>query len=399
MTDEVIVGDGKYPFVLLEAIQLPERPEDGNEHSVLFFNPRSLESFTLDDMNSLREAIRLVGLQQPPIVRVFTKNKKKTGEIEKVELIAGERRFRSISSLYEDNVECYDEFNDKHVSAQELYKYIPCKVLYNVDDATALKIAFQENDGHNPLTVADEIALVRRLINAGMKQDQIATLLSKQISWVSQTANFSEGLPKPALEKLLKGEMTRHVAIQILSYAPEDRDVLYNNALDSQKAEIAEAISALEEEVVLADDEIEIAKVEHKMAEEIGNSFVAKKAAKKLTAAKKRLVKASETKRNLENDSSLRSSHIFSGGQKAGVAAKTAKMLTKPQIDKLWIQELTEGIERCKVDALTDQEYPPELLRLVKKSMEAILASNTDPYSVIREYLFEEEIWEEPLLV
>lgn len=186
-TSLVIDGEGKFLLIPIDLIELAERPDEGEESKRLFFNPRSMDSFDTAEMTRLRESIRLDGLQQPPVVRVFTKDGDKDGEILKIELIAGERRFRSMTKLFEDDEQCYDEDTKQMVSGRALYAKLPCKVIYNIDDQQALRIAFKENNEHKSLTIKEEVALVERLSLMGMKQDQISELLQTNVTWISQT--------------------------------------------------------------------------------------------------------------------------------------------------------------------------------------------------------------------
>lgn len=392
-----IIGDGKYPLVPLFSIQLAERPEEGMESSKLFYNPRSIESFDSEAMNNLRESIQQDGLQQPPIVRVVTADGKKTGKITLIQLIAGERRYRSIYKLYEDDAECYDEDSGKMVAASTLYENIPCKVLYNIDDQTALRIAFKENNEHKSLSISEEIALVERLTVMGMKQEEISDLLGTNVTWVSQTANFRSELPEGAFDKLMDGKLSRHVAVQILSFRPSDRERLYNEAVAAEEEEREKALADCQSEIEMAEDEEDIALSNQDKAARKNDVAAGKKAKKNVNAATKKIQKAKEKKGKIaENSGVIKQGHISKGSQKAGVAPKKAKMLPRSAIEQFYVDLLTAWLRTEKADPHLGCIVPVDVIKVMRMTTLAILSGQHDPMAVIRNYMVEEGEWTIP---
>lgn len=392
----VIDGEGKFLLIPIESIQLAERPDEGDESKRLFFNPRSMDSFDTEAMTRLRESIRLDGLQQPPIVRVFTKDGQKNGEITRIELIAGERRFRSMTLLYEENVKCFDEDSKKMVPGKELYSKIPCKVLYNITDEQALRIAFKENNEHKSLTIKEEVALVERLSEMGYKQDKISDLLQTNVTWISQTANFRKELPKGAFDKLINGQLSRHVAVQILSFSPEHREKLYAEAVAAEAEERKKALEEIQDIVYLAEDEEETALSDQDEAASYGDVAGAKKAKKRANLARKKLDKAKEKELNvIKSEGVIKQGHIIEGGRKADLSPKKSKMLNRPSTEEFYVELINSWIEKGKVDAIYGHTYPTEILKIVKATALGIINGNPDPGVVIRNYLIEEGIWAE----
>lgn len=393
-----IKGDGKYPLVHILSIELPERPEEGEESTRILFNPRSMESFDSETMTNIRESIRTTGLLQNPNVRVITKNGLKDGEIEKIELIAGERRYRSMWKLFKDNSNCFDDHANEWVEGKKLYEYIPCKVHYNISDEAALKIAFTENNEHKSLTIKEEIALVERLTRMGHKQDKISSMLGTNVTWVSQTSNFRNELPEAAFEKLLDGKISRHVAVQILSFPADDREKLYFEAVIVEEKTRRELLEALDDEIGGAEIEVGMANEEHEEAAVAGDSDAAKAAQRKAARALKRKKEAEAKTEAVEKTAgTIKQGHIAAASQKERIAPKKAKMLGRPQVQQLWVDLVKNWMDRgdSKIDVEMKKPYPIDVLEVVHLTAKSILDGEHDPAEVIRNYLLEKGIWVE----
>ena len=380
-----ITGSGRYPLIPLLTIKIAERPEPGQEASRLFYNPRSLDSFTTEKMLELMESIRLDGLQQPPIVRVRTSGGKHNGAIESVELIAGERRLRSLLKLYNENIDCFDDQTRQMQSAQVLYESVQCKVLYNINDEEALRVAFIENNEHQSLSIKEEIDLVERLTLRGLKQDEIVKMLSTNVTWVSQTSNFRSELPKEAFDKLLLGKLTRHVAVQILSYKPEDRDSAYRNSVLIEERERAKVTGELREEVERGEDLEQLADLDIEEAMEAGDLGEAKKQEKAKQQAIQRAKRAADKLKRVQEEAGvIRQGHLLKGAQLAGVSPKKAKTLTKDSIQQFMIDMIDQWIETNKIDPITKEPYPIEMLELLKAAGQYTLNGDCDMGKLIR---------------
>jgi ParB-like chromosome segregation protein Spo0J len=393
-----IEGDGQFRLVPLQAIEIVERPEPGREKDVLFFNCRSMDSFTQEKMHALYESIRLEGLIQPIVVRAFTENPSDDeSPVTRVQLIAGERRFRSIDLLYKNNPLCFDRKRKIEVPARELYQFVTCNVLYNITDEEAVRINFLENNEHQSLTVKEEIELVERLTLRGLTQQEIVKLLSTNVTWVSQTGNFREELPPDAFAKLVSGQLTRHVAVKLLSYKKEDRQAAYEGAVEQEKAERAEAVERLDDEIAQASDEADMTATMVNIAEEQGDEAAAKRLAKKKETAEGRAKKAKAKKdRVVKEAGTIRQGHLTAGGLKRGVSPKKATCLTKGQIEQFY-KELVKGwIEKGKQDPVTKNLIPNDVLEVMRATAVAILNGVYDPCRVARQIMVARFEWELP---
>ncbi len=439
-----IIGNGKYPLVPLSSIKIVERPKDGEEDEKLFFNPRGLSSFTPERMQQLQTSIRSDGLQQPPIVRAIMDG----DTITEIELIAGERRIRSCRSIYDNDLACFDDdaekpnhfesgdvvicrgrfgtvhkqidesvivdFEDDHISTKErkkcsyddvfptvsgseLYENIPCKVIYDCTDQRALRLAFTENDQSEPLTISEEIALVERLERSGLKQDEIAELIGSNVTWVSQTSNFREQLPEEAFKKLLSGNMTRHVAVNFLSYAAEKREELYEAAVAAEEEETAEKIKIHRENKVRLEDEEDIHMAEAKNAERHGDKKSAAASLRKASAAATKADKAAERlERAKREKGTIKQGHVKKGATAKGLQPKKAKSLDEADIAAAFVEGMMPYLEGEGVCEITGEFVPAEYAAIVRKTALAIIERNRDPLHPIREFMVEMGHWSSP---
>jgi len=423
-----ITGEGKYPSVPLDQIEIVERPAKGRETEQLFYNPRSIESFTPAEMQELLLSIRTDGLQQPPQVRALTEK----GKVVAVQLIAGERRLRTLLKIVENDYPCFDEDAEapkkyragavvlhkgrfakvvshktaslaiqffladgltlgeeqRDVAAEEvfptipgskLYHQIPCRVAYDCTDERALRLAFTENDKSQSLETREEIALVERLQRMGMKQGEIADMLGTNETWVSQTLNFQEALPKEAYKKLLDGTMTRHVAVHIMGFKPEDRQKLFEATKKAEEEDTARRLEEAQDELEQAEDEEELALAEAKKAEQNDDETTAKKARRTVRSAQTRQKKAKEKKDRVEDEKgTIKQSHVARGAAAANLSPKKAKMMPKEQI-----QEIIDSLAALEDGETEDPDYgeniPADLVMAVRRTCTAILEGRHSP--------------------
>ena len=438
-----IIGTGKYPAVHLKSITIAERPADGEETTKLFYNPRDLSSFTPERMNALKRSIRGEGLIEPPLVRAWTGA---GGVVTAVELIAGERRLRSVNQIFDEAAPCFDEDRPqpdqykpgdvvvhkgnfgtviKHegdkvlvefegddapqqsqceyadvyptISGAEMYEFLPCKVLYNCTDERALRLAFTENDQSEPLTIREEIALVERLLRMNKKQEEIAEILSTNVTWVSQTANFRDQLPAEAFEKLMNGQMARHVAVNFLSHAPEDRQKLFEATVAAEKRQTAEKVESLRDEQEKHEDQEELHKAEAAKAERVGDAATATKEKRRAASSASKASKAKERRERAEADSGvIKQGHVKEGQATTGITPKKGKMLDRQQVEDHFCKALTKYVTGDHEDPQTGEKLPNDLISIMRRTALAIMNGCTDPLSVVREYMYDNDLWAKP---
>lgn len=384
-----ITGDSDFPLVELKKITIAERPQDGEEDKVLFYNPRHPDSFDDASMQSLLDAILEDGLLEPPIVRVF--NPGKPDQI--IQLVAGERRTRCLLKAYDENLMIYDKATNEKRPAREVISKIPCNVIYDCSDEKALRIAFTENTKHKGLSSREEIETAERLNRIYKKQDDICRILCTNPTWVSQTLSFREELPAEAFTKLVSGRMARYLAVELLSLKPEDRKKTYDAMVEEEAKERAIVLEKTKEELEQVDLEVEIHEADEELAED-------EKAQEKATKAKERAIKKKKKveeklDKTQEAAGKLGQRHFEAATGKLNVTPRTPKMLGKAHIQQYFVNMVDQWIENGKKDPVYREVIPSEHLKLIKSTAEAILSGERDPSKIVREFMVAEGLWEE----
>lgn len=428
-----LVGDGSgYPRVPLSAIEIVERPPEGQEHTKVFYNPRKLSSFTPESMVELYWSIRTDELLEPLVVRVLGD----ADNISAVQLLAGERRLRTLMRLVSENVPCYSselavpkkwransvvlfegrfaqvkkhntdgveidlwDEQDKAtgelltvpadellptIPATKLYDTVACKVLHNITDERAMRVAMTENQKHRSLTIAEEVEAVERLTRMGLRQQKIAYMLATNITWVSQTSSFRSELPDEAFEKLMRGEMSRNVAVNFLGYHFKDRQTLFEATVKAEEEDTRQKLLEHQLAQEQAEDEKEILEESAKQAEEAGDDKTAAKRRKKAEAAEKKAKKEAERKARIEEKKgTIKSGHVQKAAATTGIKPKKAKVLPRPDIEA-FIAAADKLIGKKTIDPICQESVPDEALCFVKATAEAILSGQRDPLAVIR---------------
>lgn len=439
----VVVGEGKYPLVALKDIAVVERPTQGRETEQLFYNPRDVDSFTPESMQALLNSVRTDGLQQPPLARAITEN----GKLTSLQLIAGERRFRILTKIVEEDLACYDddavapkkyradaivlhrgrfgkvvshkgeivsiqlfdhqgEITDEireveyanvlpTVSGKKLYSSIPCKVVNDCTDEKALRLAFSENDNHKSLKTKEEIILVERLHRMGLKQGEISDLLGANETWVSQTLNFSEALPAETYQKLLDGKITRHVAVSFMGYKADDREDLHDEAVVVAEQDFIARSTKAEDDVITAEDEEEFAIMDQQTAESNDDEVAAKKAARQAKTARAKAEKAQKKLERVQDEKGvIKQSHVAKAAANINVSPKKSKMLPKDQVIDFYVEKMEAYIDGDVDDPECGKPIPSAMIKLVQRTAQAILDGERDPLTVIRSVMMEEHGWE-----
>jgi ParB-like chromosome segregation protein Spo0J len=445
-TRTIKIEDGSYPLVPTASIEIVERPKEGEEHLQLFYNPRDPSNFTPESMAELRRSIRTDGLLEPLVVRALQTRGRVTG----IQLLAGERRLRSLNHILSENLYCFsettpqparwrtnqivtylgefgvikstkggvieiclwdenDQPTDEIVSADpadiyptvagsKLYAKVPCKVVYNCSDERAMRLAMTENEQQQALTVAEEITVVERLSRTELKQKRIAYMLGTNVTWVSQTASFRQELPPDAFEKLMAGKMTRHVGVKFLSYRATDRQKLYEESVLAEEKDTEAKIRAHQIAMESHEDLADIHEHEADKAEAAGDDSGAKKARKKAASAGKKAETAKKRRDRVAVEAgTLKQSHVEKGAVAAGVKPRKAKMLPRGDVQEAYVTGVAELLGKRKViDPVCEEEVPQEYLQVVKATAEAILAGDRDPLQVVRGLMVQAGTWTIP---
>ena len=438
-----LFGGEKFPAILLSSIEVVERPKRGQKK--IFFNPREPSSFDPKKMASLLASIRLDGLLEPIVVAVFTDGK----SIGSVSLIAGERRFRSLSKVVKENLPCFDSSlvppekyranavvihgdrfaqvvkhtkdgvevryfnqNDKittetaTVQAQDLYPTeqakkvfatVPCKVFYNPAEKRMMRIAVTENKESEPLTTHEEVLACERLSTLECKQDEIAYMLAQNVTWVSQTLAFRHQLPEDCFAALCEGRMRRNVAVNFLSYKEEERQKLFESTVVAEEKETAQRIAQHQSEQERHEDEADMHQSDAQQAEGEGDKAGAKRSSRKAASSSRKAKQAGDRKDRAEGESgNIKQGHVQRGAADAGVSPRKAKMLGRPEVEELYVKQMEGLLDGETEDPICGEAIPGYAVDLVQRTARAILAGEREPLRVIRSHMIEQEEWDVP---
>jgi ParB family transcriptional regulator, chromosome partitioning protein len=177
---------------------------------------RRVGGFDRAKLEQLADSIRVVGVQQPAVVRSIEGN----GEYE---LVAGERRWRASKLAGLDTLPC---------------------VVRVLDDVTVLKISTIENLQREDIHPLDEAEGYSRLIDkAQYTVELLAQEVGKSISYVYQRLKLRDLVPK-ARDLLVKGDIAAGHAILIARLQPAQQAEVLEYVLRELKRE--QAISVRE---------------------------------------------------------------------------------------------------------------------------------------------------------
>ncbi len=207
-----LLGDSKSKKDSLPVLQKNQKTIDLVPLSKIIagiYQPR--KKFDANEIKELSESIKENGIIQPIILR-------KVEELNKYEIIAGERRFRaaSIAGLTE----------------------IPA-IVKNITDHEALELALIENIQREDLSLREEAEGYKRLIeDFSYHQDQIAKKTGKSRSHIANLLRLLN-LPQKVLELLDKNLLSMgHARAIINSDSPEKMaQKIVNNSLTVRHAE------------------------------------------------------------------------------------------------------------------------------------------------------------------
>ena len=157
--------------------------------------------FTEDSLISLGNSIKENGMLMPIIVRPLEQG---------YELVAGERRWRAMQYIREENIDA---------------------VVMNPDRKKSTIIAIVENIQREDLNIIEEAEALQNLHHElGMNHAEIAKMTGKSRSHVSNILRLNE-LSKFVKSKLLDGLIEMGHARAVLSLSEKEQEVLINHAI------------------------------------------------------------------------------------------------------------------------------------------------------------------------
>jgi hypothetical protein len=131
-------------------------------------------------MEELRNSIQDEGLENPIRLRVIE------GKKNFLEVVNGERRFRSVEDLCKKNVLCFDPATNDQKNAEEVFEWIDARIDF-MDDKMAIRIALKPNETSEVIGDLANLNVVRVLRQSGYDDQEILSATGKSISWLRET--------------------------------------------------------------------------------------------------------------------------------------------------------------------------------------------------------------------
>jgi len=366
-----------------------------NEKNV-FYNLR--QTFNSGSMGSMKESIAEIGLESPLLIRAMEGNPnpafdKQLQDGKKYQLIAGERRIRTILKLIEDNQEVLDTKTGKTTLASVAYEEIDVKILYNCDDKTALKLSVTENMEIEQVSQLDLMNFCISLTE--MKKPNrtpmfspadISEIIGRSPTWISQTKSLAD-LPNSAKELLKNEEIDRSTALFFLKLDPSKIDAAIEEAKNEAKIRKTFEIDKADNNYKAAIKKNEIASGKIALADlVIGDS----KEAKSERSLTKQAMHSSKKRREAANKKNYRLStdDIQSGAESVNAITKKhnpiGMKVIRQQRDRL-VEILNKHGD---VIHENDQYYERDDVSFVKHILDNVLGSKGkfDPLEIIDEF-------------
>lgn len=361
---------------------------DGSQYQ--FHNPRRRDSkdsgFSLQLMEDLYSSIIDNGLQQPLLCRRLDGNR--------IQLIAGERRFRCIKKILKTEKKVFDQATESWKHPKEVYSKVPCALKESCDDLVALTLAMDENDNSAPLSNADHVTQVEYLIACGKPPKEIEKLLRKNAAWVNHMINFRKNLPKQAFGALMSGEIPLHTATKLLEYPEERRNEIWEVSAKLLQLKIKEVKETLQNKLEEARTQVEIAQANVDIAKEFGKKPKVESFTAELEKAKEKETVVETKLKEVETETTVTGSMIADAAEKLDATPKTPRAFNKAKIEEHYIEPLWKGIEAEEiVDEVTGQKIDKDTLGLAMAIAEGIAMQKKDVVAVIREFKIEIGEW------
>lgn len=348
-------------------------------------NPRKTRGLDAESMSDLEDTIAADGLLKNILVR-------KVGD--EYQVVAGERRTRAIRSLVEKDILVRDQSTGLMSPASEVYVTVPALIREGCNNDYATRLAFIENDQHEPLCDADTIDLCEDLIETKTRKE-VCDLLGKSQAWLSHTLGFRQRLDPANYELLRDGEINRSVAVRLMEYPAEDQIPIIQEAMSiaderhtavqfRAEEELADAIAMMDEAFVETMEEID--------------PRAARAAEQRVRASGSKVARAVRRKIQVDDANPTPSqSDVAEAAYRVTGTTHGNKGLTPPQIREHFTDRavvlLIDADGQDPIDVKTGNRFPARDLQLVVIVAEAIAVGNRDLDAILRAFCRETVTW------
>lgn len=379
--DDVRHVNGNLFKVKHRAINIARAGLSSDEGRLVYGNPRwflngdgqqEAKGLNRAKMEELKGSIAEGGMDHPIRLRAT----KDAGGRPMLEIVNGERRFRAIGELMQDDEECFDSASGSMRPAKETYEWVECRVEY-MDDASALCCALKLNETGEVIGETANLQVVKVLRESGYDDQEILKATGKSIAWLRETERLI-GLDEVCLENLRSDQINRQVALRLASVKDIDERVsLLEKIKEVAMTRHADMVRQAKEKAGKAKKKAEESVVEAFEAEinpEIDNA----KAEKKAKKAKQALERAeSEVEEVSKKKPKAKSRDVQE-------AMGTSNPLSTSKIVSLYLKPLADLIEN---EGGTDAGvFDMAHLMLIQAILMAITEGNEDMLAVLHEH-------------
>ena len=372
-----------------DLIEFADDGFDPNATQFVYQNPRHIKNGSRlmgkggskQEMDELREAIRTEGLKHPLDCRWSS------SERQKIQLVGGSRRKRSIDKLRSEKAMCHNPATQSEESADQVYEYIVCHV-NEMDDDTALKHAVSSNEQGRPIGEGALVALVRHLRKCGRTDEQIRWSLSKSPTWVKESDEILQ-LDDKTFESFCQEDINRTVALKLVKIPElQQRLNILGASIRVAEARISADIKKHDAQIDKAKDDEELAQGEIMAAKHTNKSSA--KAQKKVRAARDKVSaheKAKEeilTKRTGKVGTQDLEKAVADTGQESD-ATPSRRPLSSNKVKKEWLGNIAAWIKAgSKNEDGEDLEISMDDLHFGKVFCEALLSGEENVAKVFK---------------
>lgn len=385
------IGEEDLYYVPLSMLIVAD-PTDTTEEEYQWYNPRRMgddnaaNGFNRIHMDELQNDIRDEGLMCPLICRW-----KKQEDTTKVQILDGERRFRSIEKLVERDEQCWSRKEKKLRGAKDVHSKVPCRIIDGTDKE-ALRIAFMVSDRAVGWGEAATAKLVRKLRQCKCTDVEILDLTKKSSQWLREMDRIC-GLDELTFSYLSDAKINRALALKLADIKNiEKRHEYLHKTYDDAVAHHQEEIQKADEELEKAEEKEELAEVSVIEAEETEDPETIEKAKEILSEAKDR----TEKKRQQRTAASRPQ------GKTKNLRNVVAKKIEENQeVDAGALQALSEGKIRQHaedISALSEENDPviidgvtapthitfTQALQMLKSCYKGILSGEEEVIKIIK---------------
>lgn len=357
---------------------------------ISFINPRhaankkvekksSVHGFNDIEISELQEAIRSEGLEHPLLARYLPDGS--------LQLVAGERRLHCLRNLLSKNILCFDPISEEEKPASEVYALVECRVRV-MDDQTAFKMAFSENESSVPIGESATLSLVAYFRDCGYDDKTIMHITGHGVSWLRETDSLLQ-LDNITREAFLSNDINRATALKLSKIEDENQRT---KLLEGVKKAALERIRLIQEAAEARLDQVreQEANVRDLVVDAThrGDNDAMSAAESKLLQIKERVADREEDYKKVLQKKTATTKDLNKAAKKIRLNdGEIIKSLSKSKMEKSWLVPVVEAIKNKFKDAEgNDMDINSEDAYLTKLLCESFMEGQSDIWKILRQH-------------